>query len=74
MEPGTTAKDRCPRCGGSFHCGAGGAGACACTGLALNAATLAELRQRYATCLCLRCLRELAATSVSTTAIGRPAP
>jgi len=55
-EPG----DRCPRCGGGFHCGANDAAPCACTALKLDAATLAELRARYTGCLCLACLREIA--------------
>lgn len=55
------ADDRCPRCGGAFHCGANDAAPCACTTLQLDDATLADLRQRYSGCLCLGCLRELAA-------------
>jgi cysteine-rich CWC protein len=55
------AESRCPRCGGAFHCGANDATPCACTGVALDAAALAELRARYTGCLCLNCLRELAA-------------
>ena len=54
------ASDRCPRCGGSFHCGMNDAEPCACTAVTLDAATLARLRQRYSGCLCLRCLRALA--------------
>ena len=53
--------DTCPRCGGGFHCGVNDAAPCACTTLALDAATLADLRERYATCLCQTCLTELAA-------------
>jgi hypothetical protein len=52
--------DRCPRCGGGFHCGVNGAGPCACTALQLDAARLADLRTRYSGCLCLACLREVA--------------
>lgn len=37
---------------------------CACTGIALDTATLAQLRQRYSGCLCLGCLRTLAAGEV----------
>lgn len=55
--------DRCPRCGGGFHCGMADAGPCACTTVTLDAATQALLRARYNGCLCLRCLLEL----------GRPA-
>ena len=53
--------DRCPRCGGGFHCGAADAAPCACSTLTLSAALQADLRLRYSGCLCLRCLRELAA-------------
>ena len=53
------APDRCPRCGGSFACGMGGAGPCACTTLRLDAATLARLRGEFSGCLCLGCLAEL---------------
>jgi dihydroorotase len=52
---------RCPRCGGSFDCGAKDVDvACACTRIALDAATLAALRERFTGCLCQRCLGELA--------------
>ena len=53
-------RDRCPRCGGGFHCGANDAAPCACTALKLDAATLAALRTQYPGCLCLACLRQLA--------------
>ena len=55
------AESRCPRCGGSFHCGVNDALPCACTTLRIDAATLTELRTQYQGCLCLRCLREVAA-------------
>ena len=48
--------DACPRCGGAFHCGVNDAVPCACTTIHLDAAQLAALRERYAGCLCLRCL------------------
>lgn len=51
---------RCPRCGGDFHCGAADPSTpCACKAVALDAATLAALRQRYAGCLCMTCLRDV---------------
>lgn len=59
----SAATDRCPRCGGGFHCGMADAGPCACTTVILDATTQASLRERYSGCLCLRCLLEL----------GRPA-
>jgi hypothetical protein len=54
------AQDRCPRCGGSFHCGMRDAAPCACTGIVLSARLQQQLRERYSGCLCLRCLGELA--------------
>jgi len=53
--------DTCPHCGASFHCGFDDAEPCSCTMLQLDAAALAKLRQRYKGCLCLACLRALAA-------------
>jgi putative acetyltransferase len=59
-EPATGANDaRCPRCGGQFHCGATDPARCACTNVALPALTLERLRDRYAGCLCLVCLRDV---------------
>jgi len=55
------ADDRCPRCGGGFHCGMNDAAPCPCSTLTLSPALQAALRQRYTGCLCLRCLAELAA-------------
>jgi Cysteine-rich CWC len=52
--------DTCPRCGGGFQCGVNDAAPCACTTFTLDAATLAELRSRYVSCLCMACLAELA--------------
>lgn len=57
--------DRCARCGGGFHCGARNAAPCACSTLTLSAALQADLRTRYVGCLCLGCLRELAAAAVA---------
>ena len=54
---------RCPRCGGPFRCGAADATPCACTGLTLPPALLAELGKLYSGCLCLDCLRTLAAAA-----------
>jgi hypothetical protein len=53
--------DRCARCGGGFHCGVNDTEPCACTTLTLPPALLAQLQQRYTGCLCLDCLRALAA-------------
>jgi Cysteine-rich CWC len=53
--------DRCPRCGGAFACGAAGPEPCACTTVTLSATLQARLRRQFSGCLCLACLRELAA-------------
>jgi hypothetical protein len=45
---------RCAACGQQFACRPGG---CWCTDVRLTAVTLAQLRQRYADCLCETCLR-----------------
>ncbi len=55
-----TAIDRCPSCGAAFHCGIDDTAPCPCTALTLDAATLADLRQRFNGCLCVDCLRRLA--------------
>lgn len=60
--------DTCPRCGQAFHCGANDPTPCACCTLKLDAALLAELRQRYDGCLCLACLVALAQPSLATKA------
>jgi hypothetical protein len=52
--------ERCPRCGGAFHCGMNDAAPCACTGITLDAGLQQQLRERYTGCLCLRCLQALA--------------
>jgi hypothetical protein len=56
----SASSDCCPRCGGGFHCGMNDATSCACMAIALNPETLTSLRQQFAGCLCLACLRELA--------------
>jgi hypothetical protein len=55
----------CPRCGQAFHCGRQDTAPCPCSDLTLPPALLAELRQTYAGCLCLNCLRGLAALSAA---------
>jgi hypothetical protein len=50
---------RCPRCDAEVRCGAADpATPCACKAVALDTQTLAALRERYAGCLCVACLRE----------------
>ena len=58
--------DRCPRCGGSFACGAAAAAPCACTSVQLSPALQQQLRQQYNGCLCLPCLVQLAAAEART--------
>ena len=51
---------RCPRCGGDFHCGAADPSApCDCKSITLDAQTLASLRERYVSCLCVACLSDI---------------
>ncbi len=57
--------DRCPRCGGAFRCGAAGPAPCACSSVTLSAALQSQLRQTYSGCLCLDCLREMAAAETT---------
>jgi hypothetical protein len=56
---------RCPRCGGAFACGAAGPTPCACAAVELGAALQRGLRAEFTGCLCLACLRELAAAAQS---------
>jgi hypothetical protein len=49
----------CEACGSEFSCGAD-EGPCWCEGVRLDAATLADLRKRYADCLCPQCLSAVA--------------
>lgn len=58
--PAEPANASCARCGAAFRCGANDPAPCPCGGLALAPELLLRLRQRYAGCLCLGCLRALA--------------
>ncbi len=62
-EDGTPCTDRCPRCGDTFHCGIDDTAPCACTMVTLSPALLADLRQRYTGCLCVRCLTEISTSA-----------
>lgn len=70
-EGGANAK--CPRCGGGFYCGAQD-GHCDCFELKLGEALREQLRQQYggAECLCLGCLRSLAAGDASPIPPSKP--
>ena len=50
---------KCPRCGAGFSCQQ--EAGCWCASVRVEPPLLAELRARYADCLCEGCLRELAA-------------
>jgi len=54
------ANSLCPRCGDGFCCGVAGAAPCPCAARPLPDPLLAQLRERWSTCLCLECLRALA--------------
>jgi hypothetical protein len=51
----------CPRCGAAFRCGTRDDRPCACTTVTLGADRLAALRREFDGCLCIDCLRALAA-------------
>jgi hypothetical protein len=53
----TSVEKKCSRCGAVFSCRQ--EAGCWCAGVRVEAAILAELRARYADCLCETCLREL---------------
>ncbi len=50
----------CPRCGAAFHCRANDAVPCACGTVKLDETMQKTLRDQFASCLCLGCLRQLA--------------
>lgn len=64
--------ERCQRCGQPFHCGAADPQGCACAGLSLAPALLVQLREAYARCLCLDCLRQLQAGAPLHAPAGKP--
>jgi len=57
-EASTKANAACPRCGGSFRCGAQDR-ACDCFGARLDDALRRQLAEQYSSCLCMSCLTEL---------------
>ena len=74
MTDAAAGADRCPRCGGGFHCGMDDAGPCPCTTVSLSPALQATLRQRFTGCLCLACLQALAAGAPELPGASAPAP
>ena len=59
--PGKLLEDRCPRCGGSFHCAAS-EGFCDCFELQLSDTLRQTLAEQYSSCLCISCLKQLQAS------------
>ncbi|MEJ6007621.1 cysteine-rich CWC family protein [Paucibacter sp. AS339] len=53
--------DSCPRCGGAFHCGASEP-RCDCFDLRLSETLRQRLAAQYSRCLCIACLKALAAS------------
>jgi hypothetical protein len=49
-------KKYCTRCGTSFECKAGNITQCQCYGFAVSDELRAYLEQRYADCVCRKCL------------------
>ena len=73
MNTTTQARDRCPRCGVTFACGAAAPGPCACSTVTLGAALSARLQAQFQGCLCLPCLQALAGAQGSgDSAAGSP--
>ncbi|MBB4845939.1 hypothetical protein HNP55_004493 [Paucibacter oligotrophus] len=58
--PAPRLDERCPRCGGGFHCGAQDQ-RCDCFDMKLSEDLRQRLGQQYSGCLCLACLRTLSA-------------
>jgi hypothetical protein len=50
--------EKCARCGEAFHCGVDDPVPCPCSRIQVDATVLVALRQRYARCLCVRCLEQ----------------
>ena len=67
MPPLPALNDTCPRCGGSFHCGAPD-GHCDCFDVKLTPALRQRIAAEFSDCLCVRCLRELQDTDARQTA------
>ena len=65
MKPTAADSDRCPRCGGGFHCGVQDATPCPCSTVKLSADLRASLVQRHTGCLCLACLQALSADAAA---------
>ncbi len=62
---------RCPRCGGPFLCKQGNIQECHCAVVKLDAGQRLRLAERYADCLCGKCLAE-AAIKIEERSLGYP--
>lgn len=51
----------CPRCGAEFTCNEEDKWHCRCFSVTLNTAARTFLAEHYEDCLCVKCLREIAA-------------
>jgi hypothetical protein len=49
----------CPRCQQPFECKAGSISNCQCSDIQLDAGLMQLIREQYADCLCIACLRDL---------------
>lgn len=48
----------CPKCGAAFFCGSK-TNSCWCTNYTLDEATLKQISEKYADCLCEDCIKEI---------------
>lgn len=55
---------QCPRCGRAFECKVNNPLHCQCMAVTLTVAQLESLQEQYEDCLCVDCLRLLAADRV----------
>ena len=65
MNTTTQARDRCPRCGAVFACGAAAPAPRACSTETVGAALAQALQAQFQGCLCLPCLQALAGALAS---------
>ena len=53
----------CPRCEKNFECKCGSINLCQCSAVTLTEELSQQLKNDYADCLCIQCLREIKSTS-----------
>lgn len=49
----------CPRCSSVFECKVGNVEQCQCSNITMNDQTQKHIRETYADCLCINCLKEV---------------